>query len=41
MAIGWRLIRPILSPAPASTAMGRFKHENCEMVVARDGHIVA
>lgn len=23
------------------TAMGRFKHENCEMVVASDGHIVA
>lgn len=23
------------------TAMGRFKHENCEMVIARDGHIVA
>ncbi len=23
------------------TAMGRFKHENCEMVVAGDGHIVA
>ena len=23
------------------TAMGRFKHENCEMVVARDGRVVA
>ncbi|SAY39496.1 PhoX family protein [Candidatus Synechococcus spongiarum] len=23
------------------TALGRFKHENCEMVMARDGHIVA